>query len=567
MLTQLCIRDLAIVETLELCLDPGFAVLTGETGAGKSILLNALGLGLGGKADTGQIRPGAERAEVSLNFDVGDAPDAGQWLERNDLAESGECLIRRIITADGRSKAYVNGRPVTLSALQELGTGLIEIHGQHAHIHLLKPAEQRRLLDEAAGNGSLLQSAERLTQTYRNVQKELTGLLQAARDQSAREDLLRFQLDELEQHDIADTDYAALVEEHSLQANMGRILSLGQAQLDTLYEDERNALSTRLAHASHALAELAQLAPEFAECVTLLEEADVQVKEAASLLRRRLERLESDPARFDWLEQKLADLHRLARKHQIRPENLPEQLKILKTELDSLSHHAERIEGLQKEASSLLAEYAEVSAAITRRRTETARDLAQRISAKIQELGMPQGQFLVAVTPDDNKDPSPTGNDTITFLVSANPGLPPRPLNKVASGGELSRISLAIQVAATDSKTVPTLIFDEVDTGVGGRVAEIVGQKLRELGQNRQVLCVTHLPQVAAQGHYHLLVEKSSTDGMTQSTVHRLPAEERLQEIARMLGGVRITPQTLAHAAEMLNHERNTSESQESGPE
>lgn len=553
MLTQLCIRDLAIVEKLELVFDRGFAVLTGETGAGKSILLNALSLGLGGKADAGLIRPGANRTEVSLTFDVRDAPAAACWLEENDLSETDECLIRRVITADGRSRAYVNSRQITLAALQELGSGLIEIHGQHAHVHLLQATEQRRLLDEAADNETLLQTAERLYQAYRKTQKELTELKIAAKDQSAREELLRFQIEELEQHAVSGLNYGALVDEHILQANVGRIVSLGQTQLDALYEEEQHSICARLSQSVHALAEITQLAPEFDECTQLLREAEVQVKEAASLLRRRLERLESDPARFDWLEQRLADIHRLARKHQIRPEALPEQLEKLGTELNGISHNAERIEHLQTELSHLLTEYAEVSAHLSRRRKETARKLAERISGKIQELGMPQGQFLIEVTESDNKTPNPSGNDSVEFLVSANPGLPPRPLAKVASGGELSRISLAIQVVATDSKTVPTLIFDEVDTGVGGRVAEIVGQKLRALGQNRQVLCVTHLPQVAALGHHHLLVEKNSTSGITQSTVHPLTQTERIQEIARMLGGVRVTPQTLAHAEEMLN--------------
>jgi DNA repair protein RecN (Recombination protein N) len=553
MLVHLGIRDLAVVEALELELESGFAVLTGETGAGKSILLTALGLALGERADSGFIRPGASRAEISLAFDLADLPEARRWLEEHELAEDGECLIRRVVGHDGRSKAFINSRPVTLQALQDLGSGLLEIHGQHAHVHLLKASEQRRLLDEAAGNEAVLAAVEKLYRRWRKVREDLENRIGAARDQAAREDLLRYQIEELEQHDIANLDYAAIVDEHTLQANVGKILSIGQSQLELLYEDESRSVNAQLAQAVHALTDLCQLAPEFGECTQILSEAQVQVKEVALLLRRRLERLEADPGRLDWLEQRLADVHRLARKHQVRPEALPAHFESLVAELGGIAQGTELTEALQAELDAILAEYAEAAGTLSKRRQAAAADLQARISGMIRELGMPQGQFLVTVAGDASREPAPFGYDQVEFLVSANPGLPPRPLAKVASGGELSRISLAIQVAATDSKTVPTLIFDEVDTGVGGRVAEIVGQKLRALGQGRQVLCVTHLPQVAAQGHYHLLVEKNSGAGMTQSTVRKLGPSERIQEIARMLGGVRVTQQTLAHAEEMLS--------------
>ncbi len=551
MLTQISIRDLALVETLELNLEQGFSVLTGETGAGKSILLNALGFGLGGKADSGQIRPGAERAEVSLVFDVSDAVEARQWLEEHDLAEADDCLIRRVMTVEGRSRAYVNARQVTLTTLQTLGTFLVEIHGQHAHVRLLKPAEQRRLLDEAADNAALLSQADHLCQTYRKTQKELLALTTAARDRAAREELLRFQIEELEQAEIATLQYDRLVEEQALQANVGKIQETGQNQLDNLYEGEQHSIASRLSQAIHALAEITPLAPEFGECVQLLQEARVQVGEAASTLRRRLERLDADPARLDQLEQKLADLHQLARKHHVRPETLPAHWLQLQEELASLTHHAERSGRLEQALDTIRDDYVAVSRALSERRRQTGQTMAGRISSSIQQLGMPQGQFLIAIETGDT-EPNTCGNDRIEFLVSANPGLPPRPLAKVASGGELSRISLAIQVTATDSRKIPTLIFDEVDTGVGGRVAEMVGQRLKTLSQGRQILCVTHLPQVAAQAHHHLLVQKSNVNGMTHSTVHRINPEERIDEMARMLGGVRITPQTLAHAREML---------------
>jgi DNA repair protein RecN (Recombination protein N) len=558
MLTHLSIRDLAVVASLDLELEQGFAVLTGETGAGKSILLTALGLALGGRADPGFIRPGASRAEINLSFELADAPDAQQWLESHELTAEDGCLIRRLVSQDGRSKAFVNGRPVTLQALQELGVGLLEIHGQHAHVHLLKAAEQRRILDEATGNEATLAKLEKLYQRWSHIRDELQQKNQTAQDQTAREELLRFQIEELEQHDILNLDYPAMVEEHTRQANIGKILSTGQSQLDRLYEDESHSVNVQLAQAVHALTDLSQLTHEFEESTQLLTEAQVQVKEASLLLRRQLDRMEADPNRLEWLEQRLTDLHRLARKHHVSPEKLPELLESQQTELNGISHSSEIIETLTEEQKQVLDEYTETAKILSMNRRAMAIQLQEKISAMIRDLGMPQGQFLVQVTTDFNKDPAPFGFDQVEFLVSANPGLPPRPLAKVASGGELSRISLAIQVAATDSKTVPTLIFDEVDSGVGGRVAEIVGQKLRSLGHDRQVLCVTHLPQVAAQGHYHLLVEKKSGDGMTQSTVRLLSPEERKHEIARMLGGIRITEQTLAHAEEMLNFHHDT---------
>lgn len=553
MLVFIDIRDLAVVDSLKLPLEPGLTVLTGETGAGKSILLTALGLALGDRADSGYIRPGAQRAEINLGFVLGDSPWARHWLEERELAEGDECLVRRVITLDGRSKAFINGRPVTLQSLQELGQGLVEIHGQHAHVQLIKTAEQRRLLDVAAGNSERLTRLEALYQRWRSLNDELQRLTLHASERLARLEMLRFQVDELEQHDIGALDYPMLVEDHTRQANAGRILEVGQTQLDQLYEDESHSVNTLLAQAIHALADLSRVAPEFSEPLGLLQESQLQVKEASLQLRRQLERQEADPAALGLLEQRLADVHRLARKHQTRPEALPEQLSALKTELDQLAMGAESTESLQLERDALSADYRRLATELSASRTNAAITLERRISRIVRELGMPQGQLRIEVRTDADYAPAPAGSDAVEFLVSANPGMPPRPLARVASGGELSRISLAIQVAATAAKNVATLIFDEVDSGIGGGIAEVVGQKLRLLGEDRQVFCVTHLPQVAAQGHHHLLVEKHSQDGATQSSVRALEGPERTPEIARMLGGMIITEQTLAHAKEMLH--------------
>jgi len=552
MLTSLSIRDLAVVESLDLDFEPGFTVLTGETGAGKSILLTALGLALGDRADTGLIRAGANRAEVHLTFDLGDAPEACRWLETQDLADESMCLLRRVISPDGRSKAFINNRPVTLQALQELSSRLVEIHGQHAHLALLQASEQRRLLDESAGNQtSLTETAEHFAR-WRSLDRELADRRRDSAERNSREELLRYQIEELERQNISELDYEGLSNEHTRLANAGRIASMGQQQLDLLYDDEERSVNRTLAQSVHAMKELGQLAPELHEVTEMLQEAQIQIKEAAHTLRRALDGMEADPKRLEWLEERLGDVHRLARKHQTGPRELKAKLQELIDENNSLTYGAERIDKLEQALQETVLQYSVSAERLSERRIATARSLAEGITALIRELGMPYGYFEIDVQHQTESEPTVFGNDRIAFSVAANPGLPPRPIGKVASGGELSRISLAIQVSAIDYKATPTLIFDEVDTGIGGRVAEIVGQKLRILASDRQVFCVTHLPQVAAQGHNHLLVEKCSQDQVTQTSVRPLASGERKQEIARMLGGVRITEQTLAHAEEML---------------
>lgn len=552
MLSTLQIRDLAVVAALDLDLKSGLTVLTGETGAGKSILLTALGLALGGRADSGFVRPGSQRAEVCTEFDLRNAPDIRQWLADNALEGEDNALIRRTVAADGRSKAYINDRPVTLQALQEFAANLVEIHGQHAHVKLLQSKEQRRLLDEAADNALLLQQLGSHYKCWQKICAELEQLSAASRDRSAREELLRYQVDELEAAQVESLNYPALSEEHTRHANLGNILEVGQAQLQCLYEDDRQSASALIKNALQALGELSRVEPTFIEITTLLQDAQIQIKEAGHGLRHHLDSLEADPGHFETLEQRLGELHDLARKHQVRPEQLAAHLQALRAELSGIASGGERLEKLALDLGQAEDDFSRSAAALSQRRKEKAQVLEEQISATIRELGMPQGRFVVEISPLADGQPRPHGMDQVDFLVSANPGMSPRPLNKVASGGELSRISLAIQVAIIDGKSTPTLIFDEVDSGIGGRVAEIVGQKLRALAQSKQVLCVTHLAQVAAHGHQHLLVEKSQQGDVTQSSVRNLSPDERIQETARMLGGIRITEQTLAHAREML---------------
>jgi DNA repair protein RecN (Recombination protein N) len=552
MLLNLNIIDLAVVKSLDLDLEKGMSVLTGETGAGKSILLTALGLALGDRADSGYVRPNCKRAEINLEFDLADAPSAQQWLKDNELDAEQQCLIRRIVNSDGRSKAYINNRPVTLQALQELSEKLVEIHGQHAHLTLLHADEQRRLLDSYAKNQPLLDSVNACYREWHQTSKELAALIKSSVDQTEREELLRYQLEELQQLDLASFSYAAISEEHSKLANLGQILSTGQAQVDLLYESDQQSANQMLNHCLAELNHIAQFAPELNEICTMLSEAQIQVEEAAFQLRRFLESQETDPQRLEALENQIGIIQSLSRKHHVTPDELPELVGKLEQELDSLTHSSERIEALTATAAQLLAQYHELADQLSGQRKLSGKKMQQQISAMIKELGMPQGEFLVDIGALDGETPKLNGKDKIEFLVSANPGLPAKPLAKVASGGELSRISLAIQVTTSSDKTTPTMIFDEVDTGIGGGIAEIVGQKLRSLSHNRQVMCVTHLPQVAAQAHHHLYVEKNNKTDMTSSNVRLLDTEERIEEIARMLGGVNITANTLAHAKEML---------------
>ena len=553
MLLNLTIIDLAVVKSLDLDLETGMSVLTGETGAGKSILLTALGLALGDRADSGYVRPDCKRAEVNLEFDLTDAPNAQQWLKDNELDNEQHCLIRRIVNQDGRSKAYINNRPVTLQYLQELSEKLVEIHGQHAHLTLLNPDEQRRLLDAYAKNQPLLDQVNQCYKQWLSVHKELSSLIKAGDDQSEREEFLRYQLEELQALNLASFNYAALSEEHSKLANFGQILTTGRAQVEVLYESDQQSVNQMLSHSAAELNQIARYAPELNDICALLSEAQILTEEAALQLRRFLESQEADPQQLEHLENQIGIIQNLSRKHHVTPDQLADVVNKLNTELDNITHSGERIADLTTETLALEQQYQQFSAQLSEQRHVAAQKLQSQISVMIKELGMPQGEFLVAMSSLDAATPKLNGKDKIEFLVSANPGLPAKPLAKVASGGELSRISLAIQVTTANDKTTPTLIFDEVDSGIGGGVAEIVGQKLRSLSQYRQVMCVTHLPQVAAQAHHHLYVEKNNESDITSSQVRLLQKEERVEEIARMLGGVTMTANTLAHAQEMLS--------------
>ena len=551
MLTHLQIRDLAIVSAQELELGPGLSVLTGETGAGKSILIDALGLALGDRADNSMIRGDAQRAEVTAGFDIANYPEARNWLEDQALDEGNECLIRRILSREGRSRAFINGRPVSLQQVQELGNMLVEIHGQHAHQSLLSRHHQRQLLDDYGGNRSLADQVAGSFTTYRKHQKRLAELDSAAAERVSRLELLRFQIDELTvlnlQEDELETleqDFRRLSHLEQLQAGAGEIL-LG---LDEAEPSVRGMLVTL----SDRLSSLQAMDAALQEPQEMLDNALIQVDEALSSLRDYLSGLEPDPEMLREIEQRLELIHDLARKYRVKPVELPERLRQLELELEQLENADVTLEALRQQVAKQWQEYLELARRLSKKRQSAGQRLGKEISQAMQQLGMPGGVFGVELTPLAEADAAAAGLEGIEFMVSANPGMPMQPLSKVASGGELSRISLAIQVATIRYAKTPSLVFDEVDVGIGGGTAEIVGQMLRRLGASRQILCVTHLPQVAAQAQHHLQVRKSTTGKQTHTHIAHLDQRERVDEIARMLGGVEITDHTLAHATEMI---------------
>ena len=551
MLTHLRIRDFAIVEALELELAAGMSAVTGETGAGKSILVDAIGLLLGDRADSSTVRHGAERADISAVFDLEQRPQTRAWLAERDLDSGSECHLRRVIASSGRSRHYINGVPQPAQTLRELGEQLVDIHGQHEHQSLLRRDAQRQLLDDHAGNQALLVTLAAAWRDWQQTRQALRDLRQAASERDARLDILRYHLHELNALNLAEGEITELEQEQRRLAHARQLLDTGQSLLGWLSESEDTAVIDRLSHSLRELDGLSRLDGRLAPISELLSAALIQVQEASSELRGYVQALDLDPAHLARIEQRLAAAHQLARKHRINAEELPALRARFAAERDTLEHSETRLDELQQAMQAAQTAYQAQAAQLSERRQQAARVLSERISAALAGLGMPGGQLAIVLERLDK--PTPTGLETVEFQVSANPGQPLRPLAKVASGGELSRISLAIQVITAHAAHIPTLIFDEVDTGIGGGVAEVVGRQLRALGAQRQVLCVTHLPQVAAQAHQHFKVAKHSDAATTHTRVRVLALEERVGEIARMLGGLELTAHTLAHAREMLD--------------
>lgn len=552
MLTHLTIKDFAVVSAVELALERGLTVVSGETGAGKSLLVDALLWLTGARADAGIVRHGADRAELNAEFDLDDAPEAAAWLAENELDEDGGCQLRRVIRADGGSRAWINGRPVTLAQLTALGSMLVEIHGQHEHQALLERPHQLAILDAFGNHASLLAPVRALAAQWAGIERELQELSRAG-DVGDRVDWLEHQLKELAREALDPAGIDELLKAHRRQANASGLLAAYDAALTRLASDEGFSLVKGVRQTANELGKHAEAEPRLADSLALLESAAIQLAEVVHGIERLRDEVEMDPQAFQSLEQRLAHLHDLARKHRVALHELDARRLALQAELEQLRGADERCAGLRDERERIAMQWRSAANALTAGRQATADRLGSEVTGLVGELGMPGGVFAVALVAADGSHPHPLGSERCEFQVSANAGQPPRALRKVASGGELARISLAIEVAALGMDSVQTMVFDEVDSGIGGAVAETVGRKLRMLGQNRQVLCVTHLPQVAAQGHRHLLVSKSVQDQATHSAVEVLDAEGRIEELARMLGGREIGKASRANARQMLD--------------
>lgn len=557
MLTHLQIRDFAIVDAVELEFDRGFTVLTGETGAGKSILVDALLLAVGGRADSGSVRHGAERSEVSATFALRGNAAAVAWLDEQSIEHDGECQLRRVVAADGRGRAYVNGQAVPVQSLRALGELLVDVHGQLEFQSLARRGYQREALDASGRLEAETAAVRAAHEAWHALEQQRASFEQRLRDREARLDLLRHYVTELAALDPKPGEGDALAEERKRIAGLGR-LAEGTAQVESLLAGDDGGGVDALGRAHGQLRQLVSLDAALEPTVTQLEEASIAAREALSSLRRYADTLEADPARQEWLEARLAAMEAVARKHRVDVAALAELRDRLEAELAELDAGALSEAVLQQQLAQATERYLHAANRLSERRRAAAAALDAKVTESMQTLGMPGGVFKTRVEAQQPPVHSAHGNDEIEFLVSANPGQPERPLAKVASGGELSRISLALQVAAVEAAPLPCLVFDEVDAGVGGAVAEMVGRQLHALATRGQVLCVTHLPQVAAQSDRQLRVSKQVAGGVTRTRIDVLDAAARVEEIARMLGGTKITERTLEHAREMLDSGRRT---------
>jgi DNA repair protein RecN (Recombination protein N) len=552
MLTSLQVRNFAIIDQVEVEFSPGMTVLTGETGAGKSILVDALGLVLGERGGNGLVRAGAKRAEFTAEFDLQNLPGARHWLEEQMLDLDDECNLRRVINADGRSRAFINGNSVPQQSLKTLGEMLLDIHGQHFHQSLGHKSVQRDLLDYFGGLVDLAVATATAFSDWQDLAKQLSDLESANADRVARLELLRFQINELDALDLGPDEINELSQERLKLQNSGRLAEGVHRALQQIYDSDPTNAQSLLADATRTIDSLSGVDESLQPALNLLQDANIQISETVDLLRRYADDLDMDPARQNWVEERLDAIATIARKHHIEPEEIDQLHQRLKQQLNDLEHAEERGAELAESTRQAESIYRKSARRLSTGRNKAAAAFSTAVTDAMSNLGMPGGVFAARVSSRDIKDPRPWGLDDVEYLISANPGQELQPLSRVASGGELSRMSLAIQVIASDGSAIPTMVFDEVDSGVGGGVAEMVGLRLRELGQTRQVFCVTHLPQVASLASNHFRIMKITDGKSTKTGITQLGEDERVEELARMLGGVEITKRTREHAAEML---------------
>ena len=549
MLRSLSIRDYVIVDRLQLDFERGYTALTGETGAGKSILIDALALALGQRNDGPVVRPGAERADITAEFEIDAVPALTRWLEDNELeAEDGRCLLRRVIEASGRSRSFINGRPATLSQCRDLGAFLLDIHGQHQHQSLLGASTQRVLLDGYGGCAAQTAAVSAAWRTWQQRKESRIAFETNAAAYAAERETLEWTVRELDALAFHGEEWQDLQAEHGRLSHAASLIEAAESGMEALSEGENAALSQVNAIAAK-LQQLVEYDPALREVLDVLEPAQIQLQEAVYALRHYPQKLELDPQRLREVERRIEAVHSAARKYRVPAEELGALLERQRARLAELAPGADS-DALRKLEEEAQARYSAEAKKLTAARKKAAKQLSEQVASAMQRLAMAGGVFEVALEP--LSEPASHGLEQVEFRVAAHPGMAPQPLAKVASGGELSRISLAIQTATSEVADVPTLIFDEVDAGIGGRVAEMVGRMLRELGKRHQVLCVTHLPQVAASADHQWQVSKTQKDGGVTSRVAPLDREQRVEEIARMLGGIKITETTRKHAAEML---------------
>ncbi len=553
MLRSLYIRDFVIVDELDIDLESGFTVLTGETGAGKSILLDALSLAMGERADPSQIREGKNRAEISAIFSLTDPlkKNISSWLEVQDFStedDGATIILKRVIDTSGRSKAFINGGTATLNQLKELSSFLVDIHGQHAHQLLLKAGAQRDLLDNQANLDGLVAEVKQLYQAWQTAKKQLELAKNAGENLQKEQERLAWQLEELDALAPQAGEWAEIEQDHARLANAAKLIEGSQNAIQALQDQEGNA-EELLSKAFHEIADLAKLDSNLEDAKIAIESAQIQISEASHSLNRYLQKIDVDPERLATVEERLKALHSAAKKFKVMPNDLPEKWAEIQEQVTAIKN-SQDLGALEQNLSKTLAAYLKSAKKLSQERIAAAKTLERLVTAAMQDLAMAGGVFAIQI--EALEEGNAHGLEQVEFLVAGHPGATPKQLAKVASGGELARISLAISVITSEASQIPTLIFDEVDSGIGGAVAETVGKRLKELGQAHQVLCVTHLPQVAAEGHQHWKVAKQSQDNVTISSMQILSRQERVEEIARMLGGAEITDTTRRHARELL---------------
>jgi DNA repair protein RecN (Recombination protein N) len=553
MLRSLYIRDFVIVDELDIDLESGFTVLTGETGAGKSILLDALSLAMGERADPSQIREGKNRAEISAIFSLNDPlkKTISAWLETQDFStedDGATIILKRVIDTSGRSKAFINGGTATLNQLKELSSFLVDIHGQHAHQLLLKAGAQRDLLDNQANLDGLVAEVKQLYQAWQTAKKQLQLAINAGDNLQKEQERLAWQLEELDALAPQAGEWAEIEQDHARLANAAKLIEGSQIAIQALQDQEGNA-EELLSKAFNEIADLAKLDSNLEDAKIAIESAQIQISEASHSLNRYLQKIDVDPERLATVEERLKALHSAAKKFKVTPDDLPEKWAEIQEQVTAIKN-SQDLGALEQNLSKTLAAYLKSAKKLSQERIAAAKTLERLVTAAMQDLAMSGGVFAIQI--EALEEGNAHGLEQVEFLVAGHPGATPKQLAKVASGGELARISLAISVITSAASQIPTLIFDEVDSGIGGAVAETVGKRLKELGQAHQVLCVTHLPQVAAEGHQHWKVAKQSQDNVTISSMQILSRQERVEEIARMLGGAEITDTTRRHARELL---------------